>query len=222
MIINPYTLKKVDLLTFFTKRCQHNHKYSEHPNCFITELNHEPRIGYLDIETNGFNADFHLMGSYAIKVHGSDKIYGRYITAKELASPDLDKKLTEDCINDLMKFDKIVTYYGTLFDIPFIRAKALSHGLDSFPLYGLVHHTDVYFIAKSKLKIARKSLHSVCNLLGIEGKDHVDGALWRRAFVHRSEKDLAIIWAHNKQDVIVLEEVYKKLIPYIANTKKSI
>ena len=222
MIINPYTLKKTDLLTFFTKRCVHNHKYCEHPNCFIKEQNHEPRIGFLDIETNGFNANFHIMGSYAIKVAGEDKVYGRAITPKELSSKDLDKKIVKELVKDLLKFDKVVTYYGTYFDLPFIRTRALAHNIEDFPIYGLLHHTDIYFLVKAKLKLAKRSLHQVCNLLGIEGKDHVEGRIWQRAFINRNAKDMAEIFDHNKRDVLVLEKVFEKLIRYSRNTKKSI
>ena len=221
-MINPYKLKKTDLLTFFMKRCRHSHKYCEHPNCFIEEQQFNPKMGFLDIETYGLKGSFHIMLSYAIKTANKNKIYTSVITKKELKSDTFDLKLAQRCINDMLKFDKLVTYYGTWFDLPFIRTRALKWNLNEFPVYGLVQHVDVYYIVKTKLNMHRRSLEAVARHLGISGKTHVSGELWTKAAIHGDEKALGYINDHNKKDVIVLEKVYNKLKHYSKETKKSI
>lgn len=222
MSLNPYKMKKIDLLKYLTKRCKHKHLYIEHPNCFIKESEYEPRVGFLDIETNGLKANFHIMGSYCIKDSASNKIYGRHITAKELMSNTIDKNLVQDCINDILQFDKIVTYFGTWFDIPFVRTRALKWNLKDFPIYGLVQHCDVYFMVKSKLCLHRRSLDAVTRHLGIEGKTHVDGNIWQTAFLHHDEKALKKIHEHCKLDVIILEKVWRKIKEYTPEAKRSL
>lgn len=222
MSLNPHKMRKEDLIQFFVETCVHHHKYSEHPSCFIKEKGIDLKVGYLDIETNGLFANFHIVGCYCIKEHGTDKILGRTITQKELRSDTFDKKIIEDCIKDMLKFDRIVTYNGARFDIPFLRTRALTHGIDTFPLYGIVKHTDAYFMARNKLRLHRKSLEEVARMLHITGKSHVSGALWLKAFLHGDEKALKEVHEHCKQDVIVLEKVYEIMKNYTIENRRSL
>ncbi|MEA3560101.1 MAG: ribonuclease H-like domain-containing protein, partial [Candidatus Thermoplasmatota archaeon] len=125
------------------------------------------------------------------------------------------------CIEDMKKFDTLLTYNGTNFDMPFLRTRALKHNID-FPKYMDLRHKDVYFMAKSRMRLHRKSMHVVSNALGIPGKTHVEGDYWIGA-THQHRRDcLEMIFEHNKLDVIVLEKVYKKLKDYVMETRRSI
>jgi len=221
MVVNPHKLKKSELVKFTTGYCRHRHRYYEHPNCFIEEQMYKPRVGYLDIETSHLKANFGVMLSYCIKVDGKREILGNVITKKELHHPDMDKWIVKKCINDMMKFDELITYNGTRFDIPFIRTRALIHGLD-FPIYGSIKHKDAYYMAKGRLCLHRKNLETVSYALGIPGKNHVDGNLWMKASMHGDKKALEYIYDHNRRDVVVLEKVYKALKEYIREVKRSI
>lgn len=222
MSVNPYKLKKQELLTFYTKRCKHRHLYSEHPGCFIAEQEYEPKIGFFDIETNGLNGNFHIVLSYALKTIGKNDIIGRTITKEELHSETLDKNIVEDCVKDMLRFDRLVTYYGTWFDIPFVRTRALKWGINEFPVYGLVRHTDVYYLVKSKLNLNRRRLENVARLLGVKGKTHVKPDTWLKAAIQGDKKALGYIFNHNKRDVVVLEKVWKKLKLYSREYKRSL
>ena len=141
MAVAPVTkLKKTELIWLGTHKCEHSHTYLEHYGCFLREFPEgnplQIRTGYLDIEVfGGFNASFGYMNCYCIKDGHSDKVYGSQITKKELQNINiLDKRVVQDCVKDMKKFDRIVTYYGTKFDIPFIRTRALHHDIH-FPLY---------------------------------------------------------------------------------------
>jgi len=222
LMINPHKMRKDELIKYMTGRCKHSHLYCEHPSCWTKEQNNPQRIGFLDIETSGFQGNYHIMLSYAIKEAGENgKIYARHITAKELRSDSFDKNLTKDCLNDMLNFDKIVTYYGTGFDIPFLRTRALKYSLD-FPLYGAVQHSDCYYMVKYKLKLNRNSLEAATKHLGIEGKNHVVGDEWMRAYMHCDKKSLNYILEHNIKDVVILEKLYFRLKDYIKESKKSI
>lgn len=181
------------------------------------------RVGYLDIETDNLNADVGVMLSYYIKTRGKEEYFCDCITAKDLKAKDkftIDKRIIQKLIDDMKKFDIIVTYYGTGFDIPFIRARALKHNLN-FPEYGAYTHIDLYYIARSKLKITRKSLDNVCRLLGIKGKTHVDMSVWFNAR-YGDVKSLKYIMDHNKWDVVILESAHKKLEKFTAGLRRSI
>lgn len=217
---NPLNLKKEDLAVLFTQRCKHHHLYAEHPQCYIDECKNNLRIGFLDIESSNLKADFGIMLSYCIKEAGTKTIYGRAINKNELDKGILDKDIVRECIKDIGKFNLIVTYYGTKFDLPFIRSRAMYWNMD-FPVYGSHNHKDVYYMVKSRLCIHRNRLEDAARLLGITGKNHIDGYYWITALTGNA-KALGYILDHNKRDVLVLESVYNKMKAYAKNTSKSI
>ena len=54
-------LKKDEMLWLYSHYCKHGHRYTEHPKCFHeehAELVDAERVGFVDIETSGLNADF--------------------------------------------------------------------------------------------------------------------------------------------------------------------
>jgi len=217
--VNPFALKKSELQDYLTKRCKHGHIYCEHPACYIKESGRETKIGYLDIETSNLKADFGVMLSYCIKEKGKSNILGRAITKKELEN-DLDKDLVNECIQDMLKFDVVITYYGTRFDIPFIRSRALWWKLD-FPIFGYLKHKDVYYMVRNKLCLSRNRLDNACRLFGIEGKTHLDGTYWIKALTG-DKKSLKYILDHNKADVEILEKLHEEIKDYVRNINRSI
>lgn len=221
-IVNPFHLKKQELLIYLTQYCEHRVKYQQHPNCFNKEILHggkNPKIGFLDTEFQNFKANYGILLSYAIKeYHG--KIHGSKISQKEVRSKTMDKELTKRLIKDLSKFDVIVTYYGTGCDNPYMRTRALKWNLP-FPSYGYIKHIDMYYIVKHKLSLNKNSLESACQLLGIKGKNHVIGDYWLRA-LSGHVPSIDYIYKHNKLDVIILEKLYDRMITFSAKTNRSI
>jgi len=205
---------------FLTGYCRHRHKYMEHPNCFITEQLYKPRLGYLDIETSNLKANFGIMLSYCIKDGDSKEILSGVITKEELMNGTLDKRLVEDCINDMYKFDKIITYYGTKFDIPFIRTRAMDWGIQ-FPEYNTLNHKDVYYMVRAKMCLHSNRLENACEILGIKGKTHIQREYWIKALTG-DEESLNYILDHNEKDVIILEKLYHKIKVYVRDSNKSI
>jgi len=213
-------------------RCKHRHTISEHPACFAEGKVLEPleykvpwyqtdgyRIGYLDIEADGLTADFSTMLSWCIKER-EGKIKSDVITKEELFNGETDKRITESLINELKKYAIIITYYGTNFDMPYIRSKSLYHNIEFIP-YGLLYHFDLYYSVKSKLCLSRNSLDNACSYLGIPGKTHLDRNVWRLA-KYGDPKALRTVLLHNKYDVIILEKLHSKLEDFSKWTKRSI
>lgn len=222
MIAPVHRLKKDEIVWLGTHRCRHRHTYLEHYNCFIEENPTKSKIGFFDIETSNLAADFGIMLCYCIKEAGTDTIYHGVLKSNEArheTSPD--KRIVSHCINDLLKFDLIYTFYGSKFDLPFLRTRAISLGID-FPVYGSVKHKDVYFIIKNKFRLHRNRLEVACNeLLGESHKTHFDGNMWRRALQGNAEA-LSYILEHCKADVIDLENLTYKIINFAYPHTKSI
>lgn len=219
--LNPYILTKKEIEWLGTHKCRHNHTYLEHYQCYIDEhKNKQPKIGFLDIETTGFQADYHHMLTYVIKTGGKDEFCEGVIKKSELENYTFDKRLTQDLVRDLYKYNVIYTYYGTKFDVPFIRSRALYHKLE-FPVFGVVQHKDVYYMVKRLLKLHSSRLESATKFLGIPGKDHVEGDIWMRARLG-DPKSLEYVLKHNRKDTTTLEKLYKRLKPYDKGIIKKI
>lgn len=183
---------------------------------------YEEKIGFLDIEASGLKATFGYMFSYCIKELDGELIANR-VTKHEILGYDFDRRLMEDVCNDLRKFDRVVVQYGSdyKFDLPFLRTRAVYFGLD-FPLYKEVAVTDTHAILKSKFKLHSNRLETACDFFGIEAKGHkLKPSIWNKALAGDDES-LDYILTHNKEDVINLEALYKKICGYVAESKRSI
>lgn len=237
-------------------KCIHRHNINEHGACFSAgSVNQQQaealekeygkpwyqveglKIGYLDIESDGLQVDFSTMLSWCIKEKDGATVYDM-ITKKELFSGEGDKRLIESIIREMMKYKIIVTYFGTIFDLTFIRAKALHYNL-YFPGYiseqktlksgeiatkiiPELYHFDMYYIAKSKLaSLSSKRLENVCDYLGIEGKTPLKRDIWR-AGKYGDPIALKEILAHNVGDVEILEKLHNRLEPFAKYTRKSV
>ena len=130
------------------------------------------------------------------------------------------KEFSKSLVDEMNKYDVVVTYYGTRFDIPFIRTRALYHGT-YFPMYRQKSHKDLYYVVKSKLKLHRSSLMAATEFFGIAGKTRIRPEYWQKAR-WGDEQSLEYIYKHNVADVVILEKLHRKLEEYAAPTVNPI
>jgi uncharacterized protein YprB with RNaseH-like and TPR domain len=222
--MNPWNMKKVEMQLFLTGHCKHGHSYVTHPKCYDSEIGRNPRIGVFDIETAwGFKADTGFMICYVIKEYGKEKYYEACLTKEDvdLGHFKLDTNVVKHLVDDMKRFDVLITFNGSRFDIPYSRTRALKHKFD-FPKYGDMKHIDLYYIVKYKLKLGHNSLESACRLFDIKGKNHLVFDIWQRAG-YGDEKALAYILNHCRRDVgRCTELLYNKIIDYARKTNRSI
>ena len=218
--INLANLKKEEIVKRHNFHCTHGHTGLEHSSCYENTTGNKERIGYLDIEASNLNADFGFVLSYCIKVDGGE-IIKRLITPEEIWSGDFDKRLMIQLCEDIRQFDRVLTYYGARFDMPFLRTRCIFHKLD-FPQYQEVKHTDVYDITKRKLNLHSKRLEVICDFFNIAAKEHkMKPAIWNRCGAGH-QKSLDYVLTHNIEDVVSLEELYHRIKDYARKTDTSI
>jgi len=217
-----HKLKKSEIVWLGTHRCRrHKHTYLEHYSCYLKERPDRNRIGFFDIETTNLKANVGFMIGYCIKDENSDKIFEGSVTPREVRNGTLDKKLIKKLLDDLNEFDKIITFYGTGFDLPYIRSRAVHWGY-SFPVYGAIVHTDVYYIIRNKFQLTRSSLRTACEfLLGKSNKTELDYNTWIRAATGHRES-IEYVMRHCKQDVIDLQRLYERVIDFKRRSDNSI
>lgn len=208
-------------------RCKHRHTPKTHPQCFqdgklIDDAQwwKQLKTGYLDIETMGFNGTYYYMISWAIYDLQTGEIFSDAVTPNDISSLEFDKRIVKTLMQKMSEYECLVTYYGTGFDIPFVRTRAFSNGLNFFN-FGQIKHIDLYYLVKAKLKLQRNSLEAACALFGIKGKNHVDPHKWMLAGMAISPH-IDYVLDHNHRDVEILKQLHDKLATQGKFTKRSI
>jgi len=218
--MNLANLKKDEILKRHFFRCIHGHTGLEHSNCYEQQNCLKEKLGFVDIETSNLKATYGIVFSYCIKKHGGE-IISNSVTPKELKKGIYDKRLMEDFCKDARKFDKLVGYYSSRFDIPFLRSRAIFHGLD-FPVYKEIKHADLYMIIRHRFNLHSKRLGVVCEFFHIPSKQHgMNSGVWFKA-MQGDKKALDYIVLHCKEDVISTELLWDKVTDYARETHTSI
>jgi uncharacterized protein YprB with RNaseH-like and TPR domain len=213
-------MTKKELTDRFDFKCRHFKNGLEHPACYERDHSDSMRVGCLDIEASGLKANFNFVLSWCIKELGGD-IKGDVIAGEDIRAGVFDKRIVQSCIEELRKYNKILTHYGTNFDIKFLRTRALVHRLD-FPQYGEILHTDVYYMAKRILLLHSNRQDCVTEALyGRSHKTRIHPDIWMQV-TRGNLKALKYLYKHNMIDVKELEKNYLKLKPFSRETKKSI
>lgn len=116
--------------------------------------------------------------------------------------------------DELEKYDYIVTWYGTGFDVPFIttRLKDLGHR----PIK-LLRHVDLYYIARSQFKLHSNSLQVASEtFLGKSQKTRILGKRWveatRRGDMPSGVEAMKFVVDHCEKDVDDLEQLFRIFI----------
>lgn len=183
----------------------------------------KPKILFIDIETapslatvwSIWNQNIGLsqllasgyLLSWAAKWKGSKEMLfdATWKSGKEGVVQSAWKLLTEA--------DIVVHYNGRRFDIPTLNKEFLLYKLAPPAPYKQV---DLCLTAKKQFKLVSYKLAYLTKLLGMKGKIKVNHQLWLDVMAGKAEAQ-AKMEKYNKRDVTELEEVYNRLLPWIAD-----
>jgi len=200
--------------------CTHRHSYLRHFNCFLNEWDMHEDIAFLDIETSNLKANFGIVLCWCI-LDDKGNLYEDRLTKKDIMSGQEDKRCVQSCINTLSYFDRVVTHYGTYFDIPFLRTRSLIHKLDFFP-HGYLYHTDTWKMAKRSLCLHSNRQDVIAeSLYGKTVKTRISHPDWRKAMLG-DVKAMDEVVDHCEKDVIDLKKNYYTLLPYCKIIRSSV
>lgn len=110
--------------------------------------------------------------------------------------------------------DAVVHYNGAKFDIPTLNKEFLLYNYMPPSPY---HQIDLLSVTKNRFKFVSNKLDYVAKALGLEGKVKLIGhELWVQCMAGNDDawKDME---RYNTQDVLLLEDVYDRLLPWIKN-----
>jgi hypothetical protein len=145
---------------------------------------------------------------WAAKWHGEKEIFFDSVR-------DSDTKTMLAGAHELLEeADVVVHYNGKKFDIPTLNKEFLIHKLDPPSPYRQV---DLLTVARSSFKFTSNKLDYVSQMLGIGSKTkHAGYQLWLDCMAGK-EQAWKKMERYNKNDVVLLEKVYRRLLPWVKN-----
>jgi hypothetical protein len=123
-----------------------------------------------------------------------------------------DKQLLLDFIKIISQADEIVSHNGDSFDEKWFRTRCLYHQIPCPPKFPSL---DTLKKAKKHFRFNSNKLDYIGRFLIGEGKIGTGFDLWKKILLEKCDKSLKDMVKYCKKDVKILEEIYKRLQPYI-------
>jgi len=122
------------------------------------------------------------------------------------------KSMLEGIHGLLEQADAVVHYNGTKFDMPTLNKEFIIHKMNPPPP---IKQIDLLRVVKSQFRFPSNKLDYVAQRLSLgKKKDHEGHILWVKC-MNGDKKAWKTMEDYNIQDVILLEKLYKKLLPWI-------
>jgi DNA polymerase elongation subunit (family B) len=113
-------------------------------------------------------------------------------------------KLLDEC-------DAVVHYNGRSFDIPILNKEFLIYGFTPPAPYKQI---DLINTARSQFRFTSNKLDYICQRLGLGAKPETNFQLWVDC-MNKDARAWKLMEKYNKNDVVMLENLYNKLLPWI-------
>ena len=124
------------------------------------------------------------------------------------------KKMLKGIHALLDEADTVIHYNGTKFDIPTLNKEFILHGMVQPAPY---KQMDLLRVARGQFKFASNRLDYVAQALGVGKKTlHEGHELWIKC-MNRDPTAWKRMERYNKNDVVIMERVYKKMLPWMKN-----
>lgn len=125
---------------------------------------------------------------------------------------DSNKNMLKKIHRLLEEADAVVHYNGRRYDIPTLNKEFIKAELAPPAPYKQI---DLLSVARGQFRFTSNKLDYVAQFLGLGTKTkHKGMALWLGC-MNKNATDWKVMQKYNKQDVILLEKVYDKMLPWI-------
>lgn len=175
------------------------------------------KVAFFDIETTDLAADVGQILCVSVLPWR-----GRVKTFKGTGGNPLgrsDRGVVKATLEELMKYDLLVSYYGRFFDVPYLRSKAMLHRIRT-PFSFL--HIDLHLTTKQGLRLSNNRLVTCESFLGLQNnKTPLTRKVWKEA-EYGDPKAFAEVVRHCEADVLVLQEYYERMLPLVKNVSRVV
>ena len=132
-----------------------------------------------------------------------------------------DKQMLKKFVKVLGSADEIIGHNINKFDMKEFRTRCIKQGVLMFPNYRTL---DTLTKSRSHFRFASNKLDYLGEFLGVGRKQDTGGyGLWVDVIIKKHKKALKKMVDYCKQDVILTEDVFAALMPYInVNTNHAV
>lgn len=183
------------------------------PRILFLDIETRPNLGYfwrLYDENIGVNqlVDEHQMLCFAAKWLGGSEVefYSQHVDGHEAMVYEAHRLFSEA--------DVVMHWNGKKFDIPHINREFVLAGLEPPSTFKQI---DLMMECRTRFKFASNKLQHISTALGLDGKfEHEGFDLWVKCMAGEAEA-WETMQKYNVQDVVLLEQIYDKIKPWIRN-----
>ncbi len=119
-----------------------------------------------------------------------------------------DKGMLEKFVKVANEADELVGHNGDRFDLPWVRTRCLYHRIPMMPDYKSI---DTLKVSRSKFRFNSNRLNYIARYLNIGQKINTSFDLWTKIVFNKDKQAMDKMVKYCKQDVRLLEKVYKEL-----------
>jgi uncharacterized protein YprB with RNaseH-like and TPR domain len=196
------------------------------PNILLIDIETAPITAYIwglfdqNVALNQIKDDWFIL-SWSAKWLGEKEIF--YADQRNEKKIENDKKILIKLRRLLDKADIVIGHNSKKFDIKKINARLISHGIKHPSSFRQI---DTLSISRKYFSPTSHKLEYIAKMLKCKNKKMVKRKfngfeLWSEC-LKKNIKAFKEMEKYNKKDVLVLEEVYKKLIPLDSSINFSI
>lgn len=153
-----------------------------------------------------------FMICWAAKWLGDDEIMSDCVSPEEVLEED-DERIVKKLWGLLDQCNIVIAHNGNSFDIPKINSRLLTHQLPPPSPYKQI---DTKVVASKQFGFSSNKLDALAGYFNIPHKDDTDFQLWVDC-LNGDQSALDYMLAYNKKDILILEQVYLRLRPWIKN-----
>lgn len=185
----------------------------------LLDIETSPNLGYVwgkyEQDVIEFKDEW-IMLSFSVKWLGDKKteVYGLPDFTGYSKNKLCDKKLVSKLWEFLDEADVVIAHNGDAFDIKKSNSRFLFHMIDPPTPYKTI---DTLKVARKHFKFNSNKLGDLGKTLGVGRKAETGGFTTWLACMNGDMKAWAKMKKYNKQDVVLLEDVYMKLRKWMGN-----
>lgn len=186
------------------------------PRTLLWDLESSPNLAWVwgKYEQNalGFEREWHFL-TVAYKWLGEDKVHVRGLCDYDRYAEDAedDYELAKLAFDLFSEADIVVAHNGVAFDTKKAQARMIYHG---FPPPTPFKEVDTLKIARKHFAFTSNKLGDLCDSLGIGRKLETGGFETWLGCMRGDPKAWDKMKKYNKQDVVILEQLYLRLRPW--------
>jgi hypothetical protein len=193
---------------------EHSEEKIKMPNILILDIETAPIKAYVwslwkqNVYIDQIISNWFML-TWSAKWLYSTEVMSDAITPEEVLLEN-DARITYSLLALLNKADVVIAHNGMGFDIPKINSRAIVNGFAPPSPYQQI---DTLQIARKQFGFSSNKLDALATVFGMPGKIKTDFKLWVDC-VNGVQAAINQMETYNRQDVIVLEEVYLRLRPW--------